>query len=55
MITVSKGNIKSVINALKGVVPANYNSMDRIVSVVNYLQALLESEEELKEKGTDDG
>ena len=48
-ITVTADNIKSVIVTLKGIAPANYDSMDRLVAVVNYLQALLVQSEEEKE------
>ena len=46
MITLDKNNAESVIKALKCVAPANYDSMARIVNVVQYFEALLEYEEE---------
>ena len=52
MVEISKENIKGVITTLKGVAPANYESMDRIVSCVQFLEAVLakaEKKEEVKD------
>ena len=54
MVTISKDNMKSLIATLKGIQPANYPSMDRLVASVQYLEALLEQPEK-KEEVTDDG
>ena len=53
MIQISKDNIKGLINTLKGVMPANYESMDRLVACVSYLQAVLETPE--TKEGDEDG
>ena len=53
MITIDKENLKTLINTLKGVAPANYPSMDRLVASVNYLEALLATPEPKEE--TEDG
>ena len=45
MVKISKDNIKGLINTLKGVMPANYESMDRLVASVSYLQAVLDAPE----------
>lgn len=45
MVQISKDNIKGLINTLKGVMPANYESMDRLVTSVSYLQAVLDAPE----------
>lgn len=55
MIQIDKKNIKGLVNTLKGVMPANYESMDRLVASVSYLEALLEKAEEEKEEGVSDG
>lgn len=50
MITIDKQNIKGLIDTLKGIAPANYPSMDRLVACVQYLEALLEKpDEEVKD------
>ena len=46
MVNIDKKNIKGLIMTLKGVAPANYDSMDRLVSCVQFLEAVLESSEE---------
>lgn len=52
MIKIDKNNLQSLINTMKGIAPANYPSMDRLVSCVQYLEALLQQpEEEVKENG----
>lgn len=43
MVKIEKKNIKALISFLKGVVPANYESMDRLVKCVDYLQDVLVS------------
>lgn len=55
MITIDKGNIKALIGTLKGIAPANYPSMDRLVSCVQYLEALLEASDEEKKGEVEDG
>jgi len=53
MVEIEEKNIKGLISTLKGIIPANYDSMDRLVACVQYLDALLT---ENKNKGvTDDG
>ena len=47
---------KSVIAALKGVLPMNYDGMERLVNVVNYLEALVDhTEEEQPQEVVNDG
>ena len=49
-------NLNAVIATLKGVLPLNYDGMNRLVNVVNFLEALLEvSEIDKPEEVTDDG
>lgn len=56
MATIENGNLKSVISTLKGIAPANYPSMDRLVSCVQFLEAVLdEAEQKKKEEVTGDG
>ena len=52
----TKENIKKLIDTLKGIHHADYNSMDRLVACVSYLEALLSMPEEKKtEEVTSDG
>ena len=46
MISIEKKNIEMLAATLKGIVPANYPSMDRLVSCVQYLEGLLQAAEE---------
>ena len=47
---------KSVIAALKGILPANFDGMDRLVNVVNYLETLVaHAEEEQPQEVVNDG
>lgn len=39
----NKENLVALIKTLKGVIPANYESMERLVSCVQYLETLLEA------------
>ena len=56
MVTIEEKNIKGLIVALKGIHPADYNSMDRLVACVSYLESMLEIAEKQKaEEVTDDG
>ena len=56
MVTIEKKNIKGLITTIKGIIPANYDSMDKIVFCVQYLEAVLKNAEEKKpEEVTDDG
>lgn len=50
-----KANIQMLIKTLKGVMPANYESMDRLVACVSFLEATLLASESKKEEGTTDG
>lgn len=50
-----KENLKALIRTLKGIAPANYESMDRLVACVNYLESLLEAPDPKPEEGTNDG
>lgn len=52
-VKIEKKNIKGLIATLKGVMPANYESMDRLVACVSYLQDVLEPPkvEEVKTDG----
>ena len=49
-----KANLEVLIKTMKGIAPANYDSMARLVSCVEYLSAILEklesTEEESKEE-----
>lgn len=40
---INEENLKALIFTLKGVVPANYQSMERLVTSIQYLEGLLES------------
>ena len=52
----NKENIVALIKTMKGIAPANYESMDRLVSCVQYLEAVLsEFDKKLEEEVTDDG
>ena len=52
----NKENIVALIKTMKGIAPANYESMDRLVSCVQYLEAVLsECDKKLEEEVTDDG
>lgn len=54
MITIDKKSLKSCVDTLKGVMPGNYDSMSRIVAVVDYFEALLSAPEpETKEEVKD--
>lgn len=52
MITIDIENIKKLIVTMKGIAPANYEAMDRIVSCVQYLEALLDEAMKPKEGET---
>lgn len=50
----NKENLVALIKTLKGVIPANYESMERLVSSVQYLESvLIEMEKDQKEEATD--
>ena len=51
----TKENIIVLIKTLKGVIPANYESMDRLVTCVQYLESLLAEAEKKPEEGVNDG
>ena len=53
MVEIDEKNIKGLISALKGIIPANYDGMDRLVACVQYLDALLI--ENKKKEVSDDG
>lgn len=55
MITIEENNIKALIGAMKGIAPANYESMARIVACVDYLSSLLDGAEKKAEEVTEDG
>lgn len=57
MVKINSDNLKSLIKTLQGIMPANYASMDRLVTSVNYLQDLLNysEEKEKAEEVTEDG
>lgn len=48
VIKINKGNIESLISTIKGIAPANYASMERLVTCVQFLEAVLENSEEEK-------
>ena len=50
-----KKNIAVLINTLKGIMQANYESMDRLVASVNYLQALLDAPDPEPKEEIEDG
>ena len=52
-ITIDVENLKGIIIALKGILPANYDGMDRLVAVVNYLESMLATEK--PQEVVDDG
>ena len=54
MITIDEKNLKSLIATMKGIAPANYEAMDRIVACVNYLESLLANAEK-QEEGSGNG
>lgn len=43
MVKIEEKNVKALISFIKGVVPANYESMERLVRCVDFLQGVLES------------
>ena len=49
MITIDIANMKKIIATMKGIAPANYEAMDRIVSCVQYFEALVMEAEKPKE------
>lgn len=54
MVTIEEKNIKGLIDTLKGVMPANYEAMDRIVACVQYLECVLaEANKKQKEDAAD--
>ena len=53
MVKIEEKNIQGLIATLKGIAPANYESMDRIVACVQYLEAVLNAPE--PKEGTEDG
>lgn len=56
MIKIDKKIIKNVLDMLKGVAPANYDSMKRIVYSCDVLEAFMEQDEdEEPEEVKDDG
>lgn len=55
-IKIDRENLNGVIVTLKGVMPGNYDSMDRLVNVVNFLEALMDvSEMDKPEEVIEDG
>lgn len=56
MAKINKDNIKCLIATMKGIAPANYESMERLVASVDYLKTLLEEpDEEKAEEVMEDG
>ena len=55
MAEIDTQNIKGLIGTLKGVAPANYESMARLVSCVEFLEATLEQPKPKEEEGVKDG
>lgn len=59
MITISNEETKKIIIALKGIVPINFDGMDRLVAVVNYFEEQLaitqKQEQQKQEAETKDG
>lgn len=43
MVKIEEKNVKALISFLKGIIPANYDSMDRLVKCVDFLQDTLVS------------
>ena len=54
MITIDENNLKGLIATMKGIAPANYEAMDRIVACVSYLEGLLEKAKK-QEEGNGNG
>ena len=55
-IKIDREYLNGVIVTLKGVMPGNYDSMDRLVNVVNFLEALMDvSEMDKPEEVIEDG
>ena len=50
-----KENLKALILTLKGIAPANYQSMERLVSSVMYLETLLEALDSKPKEEVKDG
>ena len=59
MITIGIEELKKIIIALKGIVPINFDGMDRLVAVVNYFEEQLviaqKAEQQKQEAETKDG
>lgn len=59
MITIGIEELKKIIIALKGIVPINFDGMDRLVAVVNYFEEQLaiaqKQEQQKQEAETKDG
>lgn len=55
MVKIDKKNIQGLVNTLKGIAPANYPSMDRLVTSVQFLEALLETPDDEPEVEVKDG
>ena len=43
MVKIEEKNVKALISFMKGIIPANYDSMDRLVKCVDFLQDTLVS------------
>ena len=43
MVKIEEKNVKALISFMKGIIPANYDSMDRLVKCVDFLQDALVS------------
>ena len=54
-ILIEKKNIEMLVVTLKGILPANYQGMDRLVSCVQYLEALLEAPDSKPKEEVKDG
>lgn len=59
MITISVEELKKIVIALRGIIPINFDGMDRLVAVVNYFEEQLgiaqKQEQQKQEAETKDG
>ena len=59
MITISIEELKKIVIALRGIIPINFDGMDRLVAVVNYFEEQLaiaqKQEQQKQEAETKDG
>ena len=55
MITISIEELKKIISALKGILPINFDGMDRLVAVVSYFEETIAVQEKKSEGDVKDG